>query len=93
MTNEIVPGLIRTEEIDGKRLLCQFLLYSDDHLTIVDAREPDVAGSGTMQASQHLARPRIDALHLDHRFLLTSFRLWATGHRDVADAQPRSSVR
>ena len=39
-TDEIFPGLIRLEEIDGTRLLCQFLLVSGQQLTIVDAGLP-----------------------------------------------------
>lgn len=39
-TDEIIPGLIRLEEIDGTRLLCQFLLVSGQQLMIVDAGLP-----------------------------------------------------
>jgi len=39
-TDEIIPGLIRLEEIDGTRLLCQFLLVSGQQLVIVDAGLP-----------------------------------------------------
>jgi glyoxylase-like metal-dependent hydrolase (beta-lactamase superfamily II) len=39
-TDEIVPGLIRLEEIDGTRLLCQFLLVSGQQLMVVDAGLP-----------------------------------------------------
>jgi glyoxylase-like metal-dependent hydrolase (beta-lactamase superfamily II) len=61
MTNEIVPGLIRTEEIDGKRRLCQFLLYSDEQLTIVDAGLPSSPFSTIVPAIEEwsLERPHI----------------------------------
>jgi glyoxylase-like metal-dependent hydrolase (beta-lactamase superfamily II) len=39
-TDEIIPGLIRLEAIDGTRLLCQFLLVSGQQLIIVDAGLP-----------------------------------------------------
>ena len=37
---EIVPGLFRLEEIDGTRLLCQFLLVAGPLVTVVDAGLP-----------------------------------------------------
>jgi glyoxylase-like metal-dependent hydrolase (beta-lactamase superfamily II) len=37
---EILPGVFRLEEIDGTRLLCQFILKSEDYLTIIDAGLP-----------------------------------------------------
>jgi glyoxylase-like metal-dependent hydrolase (beta-lactamase superfamily II) len=61
MMNEIVPGLIRLEEIDGTRLLCQFLLYSDEQLTIVDAGLPSSPFSTIVPAIEELSleRPHI----------------------------------
>lgn len=58
MINEIVPGLVRTEEIDGTRLLCQFLLYSDEQLTIVDAGLPSSPFSTIVPAIEKLSLER-----------------------------------
>jgi len=58
MLSEIVPGLIRTEEIDGNRLLCQFLLYSDEQLTIVDAGLPSSPFSTIVPAIEELSLER-----------------------------------
>jgi len=58
---EIVPGLIRTEEVDGNRLLCQFLLFSDDQLTIVDAGLPSSPVSMIVPTIEKLSLDRPNA--------------------------------
>lgn len=69
---QILPGLVRLEEIDGTRLLCQFILHSKDRVTVVDAGLPTspwttivpaLEGLGTAHASVNLLITHPDADH------------------------------